>query len=503
MIYAAGVGRAFGKAAGIWYVVLQASQFHLMYYASRTLPNTFSFGLSMLSPFQIIMIWLLIFPIPGTLALRYLLPDTTSLTKVKRTRLAIYLLAISAVIFRAELALLLVSHCAYMLVKVPNNELRGSLIRTVILPAGLSGTIAGVVLTVSIDTFFWQSSTPLWPELSAFLSNIFPSGDSLGASAWGTSPWHWYFSSALPRLFMNPLVIWMIFLSLIPVSTRASALDLIIPNVIYVAIYSFLPHKETRFVFPVIPPLTTAAALAASNFTITSHRLWRSRLVLVLLVLSTILSFILSHLFLLPLSSLNYPGAVALQSLHSYAGSPTSPTYRQRQISVHLDNLACQTGVTRFLQVASGGTDQSPTSRWVYDKSDNTTEQLSPEFWQRFDYVIAETPGRVIGAWDIVESVYALNSRPRLLRPDHDRGLRILGDKKAEGNKLYGKYGYGYGENVLWIWDVANDLLREGYLPGMANHQGRSWTGGWWAEPSMVERLYILQRGRTGIGVEG
>jgi alpha-1,6-mannosyltransferase len=36
------VQKAFGTSAGIWYALFQASQFHVMYYASRPLPNTFA-----------------------------------------------------------------------------------------------------------------------------------------------------------------------------------------------------------------------------------------------------------------------------------------------------------------------------------------------------------------------------------------------------------------------------------------------------------------------------
>lgn len=38
--------KAYGRDVGRWYLLLQATQFHVIYYASRTLPNMFAFGLS-------------------------------------------------------------------------------------------------------------------------------------------------------------------------------------------------------------------------------------------------------------------------------------------------------------------------------------------------------------------------------------------------------------------------------------------------------------------------
>ena len=42
-----GVSKTFGRNAANWFTVFQAGQFHMMYYASRTLPNFFAFGISM------------------------------------------------------------------------------------------------------------------------------------------------------------------------------------------------------------------------------------------------------------------------------------------------------------------------------------------------------------------------------------------------------------------------------------------------------------------------
>ena len=164
----------------------------------------------------------------------------------------------------------------------------------------------------------------------------------------------------------------------------------------------------------------------------------------------------------------------------------------------------------------------------MYDKSENATEKLTPAFWQRFDYVIAERPELVVGAWEIVSTVYALDPNVlRVVRPGQPRQRRSIdhagttdepGQHVKTANKTSEKeqknrtvadpihaqgYGYGPAEYLLQVWDVAGDILRADSedanwsISVMGKH---SLTRGWWIEPTMVERLYILQRTESGVG---
>lgn len=46
LVFARNLRQAYGAATARWYLLLQASQFHIIFYASRPLPNMFAFGLS-------------------------------------------------------------------------------------------------------------------------------------------------------------------------------------------------------------------------------------------------------------------------------------------------------------------------------------------------------------------------------------------------------------------------------------------------------------------------
>lgn len=430
------------------------------------------------------------------------------MSPVKRTRLALYSLALATIIFRSELALLLGAVCLRLVTKASGFSSCLALVRRVMLPAIMTAIVAGLTMTVSIDTYFWQSPRWLWPELAAFLSNLFPQPGSEGASAWGTSPWHWYFSSAFPRLLLNPLLFLLIPFGL-TTALAPEILDLLFPCVTYAAMYSILPHKETRFLFPTLPPITTAIAVSAAQLSQRHRKGIVYRAATYLLLASTAITLLFSTAILLPLSAQTYPGASAILSLHQTA----SNYYPGRTTDVHLTNLALQTGVTRFLEMSpsvsplfiladsADGSKQvvrSGSTEWLYDKTQNDTGLYSNEaFWDRFDYVVIENPDHAlpIGGWDVVEKIPSLG-RPRLMTPEMGRGHLVFGgeqtQREADGltrlvQSMYGRWaGVAYG--------VVHDVLREGYgVQGITKEQF-SWTRGWWVHWSFDWKLYVLKR---------
>lgn len=385
-------------------------------------------------------------------------------------RLSLYLLTFAGVVFRSELAILVGTFTLYLFIT------RRISIVEVIVPAGIAGAAIGLLTTVSIDSFFWQSF-PLWPEWTAFYYNTIQ-----GHSAdWGISPWHFYFTNALSRLMMNPLTYLLcIPTALLPAATRSRSLDLLIPLLSFVAIFSFLPHKEWRFIIYVMPGLTAVAATGASWIWTRRGKSLNYAALSLVLVGFVLLSFVASTL-LLAVSSLNYPGGEAITYLHNNVNS-----FHWDHPHVHFDNLACQTGVTRFLEVHEGpqtivdvleAQNQIAKRRWTYDKTEDPEALLDPLFWRKFHYVLSENPAKVIGRWGTVHVVYGFGG-VRVLKPGDESGspvepLDVVGGQGTKDED--------WTEKVARLWRMAEGLVRYRFFRG------------WWIEVRMEPKIRILE----------
>ncbi|CRG92348.1 alpha-1,6-mannosyltransferase [Talaromyces islandicus] len=445
--YARGLHRAFGRATALWFLFFQASQFHVAYYASRTLSNMFAFGIT-------------------TIALRLLLPEPgTVATAHSRHRVSLVLITVAGIIFRSELAVFLAMNTLFLLA---TNRVR---IITDVIPAGIVGLVVGLSTTVLIDSYFWQQF-PLWPEFAAFKFNVL-SGQS---SEWGTSPWYFYFVDALPRLLMNPLL-WLVGIpaSLWASATRRASLSLLVPSLAFTGLYSVLPHKEWRFIIYVVPALTASAAQGAAYIWTRRAKSLIYRLLALALGLSTLASFLISSLVYLPASAANYPGAHALQSVHYHADdtttTTTTTTTTQSRIVLHMGNLACQTGVTRFLQLES-----SPSTAWIYDKTENESLKASPEFWSTIDYAlvedVSEIPEYTVDKWQTIDTINGF------------AGFRIL----RAGDTAHGEIEANIIRAVAGDAGVALfERVRDGVVR-------RFVTRGFWVEFRMEPRIRVVRR---------
>ena len=346
-----------GSSSAAIFLFMLAFQFHLPFYISRTLPNTFAAAL----------IWI-----------------SVSLWMKNSDLLSISVLAFTGLVVR----------CDTILVAIPIGILMVFVERIRIVSAiavGVLASIASIASSVAIDSWFWGRWC--WPEIEVLLFNTVQNR----SGEWGTSPWHWYLSSALPRslLLAYPLA---------PLGAyfERRVRPLFWVSCFYVVSYSLLPHKELRFMLPILPLLTACAAPAAV-------RIWHNRkksyvgLLVAAAVYGGFLLCSIAIIFFASASIRNYPGGVAITSLHALHPllSSKGNANSKEMATVHIDVLPAMTGVTQFLQRPD----------WRYSKQEGLA--LSDFRLENFTYLLhaeRDIPGYVCAG--LVKSYAGLQFHP-------------------------------------------------------------------------------------------
>ncbi|CAH8538764.1 unnamed protein product [Heterobilharzia americana] len=204
------VKKRFGNHVYLRFFLICCSQFHFAFYASRTLPNTFALILVLYSLGQLI--------------------------RRNETKFIVSA-GISILVFRSELVLLF-GPCLLYGLSTGCVKIRLKLFKTII-----TTTVISVGSSLMIDSLFWGRL--IWPELEVFYFNTILNK----SGQWGMYPFHWYFTSALPRsLLCSCLLLY------------AWSTGLLFVALIFIGLYSFLPHKELRFIIYVLPVFNLAVA---------------------------------------------------------------------------------------------------------------------------------------------------------------------------------------------------------------------------------------------------
>ncbi len=209
------------RGVSVAFVVLTCCQFHLPFYMSRPLANTLAMGVV-------------------NLALARWLRDDASCVAV---------LALACVVFRCDCVLL-----AGPLIATSLITRRMRLVP--VMSYGLIGSVSSIAATVAIDSYFW--GRVLWPEFTVLWYNTAENK----SSNWGTEPFTWYLTSALPRSLLCALVLAPLAMSASPPTLRGftsraglaamlrpnwDIVRLAVPTCVFIGLYSFLPHKVTIF----------------------------------------------------------------------------------------------------------------------------------------------------------------------------------------------------------------------------------------------------------------
>lgn len=220
------VSKRYGSLTANLLIFVTCSQFHVLFYASRTLPNTFAFILVL-----------------------FVLAEWVS----KNYNLFIVLVALTVVIFRFETCLLF----GPIIFRQVFIEKDLTLVR--LFKVGIPAGLAALLLTISFDSLLW--GRVLYPEGYSIYFNIYLDK----SKEWGTSPFLWYFYSALPRALLSTIF-------LVPFATKECMKSFFVVAMVFVSTYSFLPHKELRFIIYSIPLFNACSANTLACLWETFHR---------------------------------------------------------------------------------------------------------------------------------------------------------------------------------------------------------------------------------------
>jgi len=363
------VTQCLGHHVAVALTVLTCIQFHFPFYISRPLPNTFALALTLYAYSK----WL---------------------RGEDRSCLAV--LVATMTVFRSELlilaAMIALSGLARRLTQ-PAGTTRGIGFLEGI-AVGAAAMTTALVLTVPLDSLFWQWWPPSWPEGEVLYYNTVLNK----SKEWGVMPFHWYFTSALPKALLGGALLapaglfpWPAAFQLPSHLQKAHlrVMGIVAPVLAFVLLYSFLPHKELRFIFYAIPIFNLAAALALArgwhclHFPPSGGSLLRHGTRLLLVTFAVLLLATAAGAAVLAYASFNnYPGGGALLRLYSLTSNEGG--------LVHIDVAAAQSGISRFLE----------NSRWKYSKKEDVPVE---ELQKRYTHLVTEH--RHVDGFTLLEAV--------------------------------------------------------------------------------------------------
>lgn len=342
---------------GFWYMVMLISQFHILYYSSRTLPNFIAL------------------PLVSHAISKLIVGDMSGLIW----------LAFTGIVFRLEIGLFGVLIAVVSSLFFRQTDLIFNVFLLTV------GTIVGIFLTLLVDSYFWGYW--LIPELVSFKFNIID-----GKSAeWGTEPWIAYFNKYIWQLFRPPIILLLVLPGLLSdpaddkstVSTskvnnknqfeithpaKNSLRILFVSSLIFIFTMSFQPHKEWRFIIYVVPILTLLAANGFANISVK----WRASLfnkLLILIFMAFILVGMILSIVMGYISSFNYPGGDAVQFVNTYLKEKN-----EQDLLVHMDVASCISGVSKFGEIHN--------ELITYDKTEDEFDLLL--IWNNIDILVTE-----------------------------------------------------------------------------------------------------------------